>query len=60
MNIRLEKGEKVANLHAKVKELITGLENLGETVTNRETKRYALNTFPRTSEWTSIVDTYYI
>ncbi|KAG6503123.1 hypothetical protein ZIOFF_035413 [Zingiber officinale] len=60
MNIQLEKSEKVASLHAMVKELITGLENLGETVTNRETIRYALNAFPRTSDWTSIVDAYYI
>ncbi|XP_074556832.1 uncharacterized protein LOC141812726 [Curcuma longa] len=59
-NLRMEDGQSVAQLHAKVKELITSLENLGEKVTNRDAQRYALNAFPRTSDWTSIIDAYYI
>ena len=59
-NLRMEEGESVTQLHSRLKELITGLTNLGEMVTNRDSLRYALNAFPRTPDWTSIVDSYYI
>ena len=59
-NLRMNQGEKVAQLQARIKELITQLTNLGEEVTNRDSIRYALNAFPRTLEWASLVDAYYI
>ncbi|XP_074560377.1 uncharacterized protein LOC141816505, partial [Curcuma longa] len=59
-NLRMMEGETVAELHAKIKELISGLTQLGESVSNRDSIRYALNAFPRTQEWSTIVDAYYI
>ncbi|XP_074555688.1 uncharacterized protein LOC141811568 [Curcuma longa] len=60
INLRMMEGETVAELHAKIKELISGLSQLGESVSNRDSIRYALNAFPRTSVWSSIVDAFYI
>ena len=59
-NLRFEEGETIAHLHSRIQELITRLTNLGEEVSNRDSLRYALNSFPRNSKWASLVDAFYI
>lgn len=59
-NLRLDNGESVANLHSKLKEILTGLKNLGELMSNRDIIQYTINVFPRTTQWASILDSFYI
>ena len=57
-SLRLGEDETVAHLHSRIKEIITGLTNLGEKVSNRDSLRYALNSFPRNTKWASLVDVF--
>ena len=59
-NIKLEKGEKVSSLHAKIKETLGGLTSVGEKLSNWDIMMKAINAFPRNSTWSSIVDSFYI
>lgn len=49
-NLWLGKEESMANLHSRLKEILTGLSNLGEMMTNCDILRSAINAFPRMTQ----------
>lgn len=45
---------------ARIKKILIGLNNLEETLANRNNLRYAINVFLRSQEWILMVDLYYM
>ena len=54
----MQEGETASSLHARIQDILNSLHRIGQKVENRDIIRYALNSFPRSTLWASMVDAY--
>ena len=57
-NLKMQDGETASQLHARIQDILNSLHVIGQRVENRDIIRYALNAFPRSTLWASMVDAY--
>lgn len=48
----------MTNLHLRLKEILTGLSNLREMITNCDILKSTINAFPKMTQWMFVIDSF--